>query len=177
LDQLQQHYDVTLQWHSFQLRPPGSPPLPPEYRARIEASRPRLARQAHEQYGIEMHPGPLETDSHPALIAEKFAEAHGKGAEFHRAVMSAYWQQARTIDDLTTLKELATQVGLSADELEAALSLPQYEQAVEQDIRLAQEYGLEGVPALIFAEKYLVVGAQPYNVLKQVTERVLAEQP
>lgn len=177
MDQLQQHYDVTLRWHSFQLRPPGSPPLPPEYRARIEASRPRLARQAREQYGIEMHPGPLETDSRPALIAEKFAEAHGKGAEFHRAVMSAYWQQARPIDDLTTLKELATQVGLSADELEAALSLPQYEQAVEQDIRLAQEYGLEGVPALIFAEKYLVVGAQPYNVLKQVTERVLAEQP
>jgi predicted DsbA family dithiol-disulfide isomerase len=37
-------------------------------------------------------------------------------------------------------------------------------------------YGLDGVPALVFADKYLVSGAQPYNVLKQVVEKVQAEQ-
>lgn len=126
-------------------------------------------------YGLEIHAGPFETDSRPALIAEKFAEAHGKGEEFHRAVMAAYWQQARTIDDMAVLKELATQVGLPTEHFEEALTQPAYEEAVEQDVQLAQEYGLDGVPALIFAEKYLVVGAQPYNLLKQVVERVLTE--
>ncbi len=167
---------MAIQWHAFQLRPPGSPPLSPEYRARIEASRPRLERQAREMYGIELHTGPFEIDSRPALIADKFAEAHGKGAEFHRAVMAAYWQQARTIDDTAVLKELATQVDLPTEQFEEALTQATYEEAVEQDIQLAREYGLDSVPALIFAEKYLVVGAQPYDLLKQVVERVLTEQ-
>jgi predicted DsbA family dithiol-disulfide isomerase len=46
---------------------------------------------------------------------------------------------------------------------------------VSADIDLARQYRLDGVPALVFAEKYLVMGAQPYNVLKQVVERVQAE--
>ncbi|RIK33684.1 MAG: disulfide bond formation protein DsbA, partial [Chloroflexi bacterium] len=32
------------------------------------------------------------------------------------------------------------------------------------------------VPAMVFAEKYLVSGAQPYPVLVEVTERVRALQ-
>ncbi len=37
-------------------------------------------------------------------------------------------------------------------------------------------YGLQGVPALIFNNKYLVSGVQPYEVLKQVVEKVLSVQ-
>jgi predicted DsbA family dithiol-disulfide isomerase len=40
---------------------------------------------------------------------------------------------------------------------------------------LAREYRLDGVPALVFAERYLVVGAQPYDTLKQVVEKVQEE--
>jgi predicted DsbA family dithiol-disulfide isomerase len=176
LEQLQRNCDVTVRWHSFQLHPPGSPPIPAAHRARIEASRPLFERQARERYGLEIHAGPFETDSRPALIAEKFAEAQGKEAEFHQAVMAAYWQQARSIDDLRVLQELAEQVGLDTSNFPEILSEPAYEAEVERDLWQAQEYGLDGVPALIFANKYLVMGAQPYNVLKQIVERVQAER-
>jgi predicted DsbA family dithiol-disulfide isomerase len=175
LEKLQKNYDIAIHWRSFQLRPPGSPPLPPEYRARIEASRPMFAKRAREQYGLEVHPGPFGINSRPALIAEKFAESQGKGEAFHEAVMKAYWQEAQRIDDEEVLKKIAASVGLNTDNFSSALKNPEYEAEVSADIALAEQYQLTGVPALVFADRYLVMGAQPYEVLQQVTERVQAE--
>ena len=47
----------------------------------------------------------------------------------------------------------------------------------DDDIALAQEYGINGVPALVFANKYLVSGAQPYSVLQQVIAQIQGEAP
>ena len=41
---------------------------------------------------------------------------------------------------------------------------------------MAHAYGLTSVPALIFADHYLIMGAQPYQVLKQVVERGIEEE-
>jgi predicted DsbA family dithiol-disulfide isomerase len=131
---------------------------------------------AREQYGLEMNPGPLDTNSRPALVLEKCAQAEGKGAAFHVTTMRAYWEQARDIGDPAVLKEIAEQVGLSTRDFEQILTSEAFNEQVEADIELAQEYGLTGVPALIFADRYLVVGAQPYPLLRQVVERVMQEE-
>ena len=134
-----------------------------------------LEKRAREQYGLDLNVGPFGIDSRPALIAEKYAEAQGRGATFHKAVMQAYWQQARSIDDKAVLKEIVEQVGLSNENFDDVLANPAYDAAVSADVDLAREYGLTGVPALVFADRYLVVGAQPYEVFKQVAEKILEE--
>jgi predicted DsbA family dithiol-disulfide isomerase len=53
---------------------------------------------------------------------------------------------------------------------------PTYDAEVSADIDLAREYRLDGVPALVFADRYLVMGAQPYEVLKQIVEKVQDEE-
>ena len=135
-----------------------------------------LEKRAHEQYGLDINAGPFGIDSRSALIAEKYAESQEKGEAFHKAVMKAYWQQARAIDDQHVLKEIAEQVGLDTENFETVMSDPTYDAEVSADVELAREYGLDGVPALVFAEKYLVVGAQPYDTLKQVIEKILEEE-
>ncbi len=115
MEQLQEQYDLTIHWRSFELRPAGSPPISPQRRAQIEASRPLFQKRAHEQYGLDIDAGPFGIDSRPALIAEKYAESQGKGEAFHKAVMKAYWQQARSIDDKAVLTEIAEQVGLNTE--------------------------------------------------------------
>ena len=162
-------------WRSFELRPKGSPPIPPEYRKRIEATRPRLIQLARETYGLELQPGPMGIDSRPALIGAKYAERQGHGDAYHAAVFRAYWQQAQRIDDRQVLAEIAESIGLERDAFLAALEDEQYEAAVIADIRQAYAYGLNGVPALVFADKYLVSGAQPYAVLREVVEKVEEE--
>jgi len=73
------------------------------------------------------------------------------------------------------LKEIMSRVGLDETHYEAAIQNPDHVAAVDADIAQAYAYGLQGVPALIFNNKYLVSGAQPYQVLKQVVEKVLEE--
>lgn len=162
-------------WRAFELRPQGAPPIPPEYRARIEAARPRLNAIAKEQYGLELKPGPFGINSRPALVGAKFAEAQGVGKEFHRAVMRAYWEEARDIGAPETLAQLAEAVGLPRAEFLASLHDASYDRAVQEDIDQAAAYGLSGVPAIVFDMRYLVSGAQPYPVLVEVTEKVLTE--
>jgi len=176
LEKLEEQFDVDIHWRSFELRPASSPPLPPEYRKRIEASRPMFEKRAREQYGLDIDVGPFGIDSRPALIADKYAESQGKGQVFHKAVMKAYWQQARAIDDKHVLKEIAEHVGLNTENFETVLTDPTYDAEVSADIELAREYRLNGVPALVFADRYLVVGAQPYDVLKQVVEKIQEEE-
>jgi predicted DsbA family dithiol-disulfide isomerase len=144
--------------------------------AQIEASRPMLEKRAREQYGLEIHAGPFGIDSRPALIGDKVAEAQGKGPAYHKAAMSAYWQQAQAIDDKEVLKKIATSVGLDSGEFMAGLDNPVFNEQVSEDIELANMYGLSGVPALVFNDKYLVVGAQPYAALKQVVEQIQKEE-
>src|SRR5438876_851233 len=83
--------------------------------ARIETLRPMLVKRARDECGLELNVGPSGIDSRPALIAEKYAEVQGKGATFHAALMQAYWQQARSIDDRVVLKEIAEQVDLNTE--------------------------------------------------------------
>lgn len=149
--------------------------MPPEYRAMIMAGRPRLIAMAREQYGLELNQGPLGVDSRPALIGAKFAEANGAGEAYHRAVFRAYWEQAADIGDLETLAGIAAGVGLDRPAFLAALDDPAHSAAVDADIEQARAYGLSGVPALVFADRYLVSGAQPYPTLKEVTAQVRGE--
>ena len=175
MEKLEQEFDVSVHWRAFELRPAGSPPVSAQHQARIEASRGALERRAREEYGLELNIGPFGIDSRPALIADKYAEAQGKGAEFHKAVNHAYWQEARSIADSAVLQAIAEQVGLNVENFDEVLKDTEYDDAVSADIDLAREYGLSAVPALVFAGKYLVMGAQPYATLKQIAEKILAE--
>lgn len=162
MEKLKQEFDVQVHWRSFELRPAGSPPIPPEYAARIAQSRPAFAAAMKNDHGVDIVPGPFGIDARPSLILDKYADAHGRGAEFHIAVLEAYWLRGEDISDAVVLSRIAVGVGLPADALQAATADTKYAAQVDADISQARAYGLSGVPATVFAGKYLVSGAQPY---------------
>ncbi len=169
---LEASHGVEVEWHSYELRPKGSPPIPESYMKRIEETRPRLAAMAQEQFGITLKPGRFGIDSRPALIGAKFAETQGKGNEYHKAVMSAYWEQGRDIEDIVVLEDIAVSLGLEGADFLASLKDRSYEALVDTDILTAQQMELSGVPALLFEHKYLIPGAQPYDELVNALEYV-----
>jgi len=116
--------------------------------------------------------GPFGTDSRPALIGAKYAEEQGVGKAYHDAMFRAYWQNALHIDQMDVLLDVAESVGLEREAFATALENPTYLHLVLADITQAQALGLQGVPAMIFAGKYLVSGAQPYDVLSKVADDV-----
>lgn len=175
MEKLEQSHPVSVYWRSFELRPQGAPPISAEYKARIDAGRPRLYAIARQNYGLELNQGPFGIDSRPALIAAKYAEARGVGPAYHAAVMRAYWLEAKAIDQMEVLEDIFVAVGLKREAVQTAISEEMLVQAVLDDEAQAQAYGISGVPALVFVNKYLVSGAQPYDVLTRVVEQVTKE--
>lgn len=176
LGKLQEDYDVGIRWRAFLLRPPGTPPISSERRGMIEAEHKHVQQLARTQYGLELHPGPIGINTLSAHIAVKYAEAYAKGDSFHFAVMKSYWQEARPINDKEVLKIIAAQIGLNGEGLATAWKDSTFAAAVGADIKLAATYGIHSVPTLLFDEKYLVTGAQPYQVLKRVMDKIQKEE-
>jgi predicted DsbA family dithiol-disulfide isomerase len=176
LEALKASHNVTVRWRSFELRPKGAPPISEEYQATIAVKRQYFQEMARDHYGVEINEGPFGIDSRPALVGAKYAEAQGVGDAYHEAVFRAYWQEARSIEEIAVLADIAAEVGLDRDAFVAALGEEAWDMAVTADVYQAYRYGLNGVPALVFGNKYLVSGAQPYEVLTQVVEQISSEQ-
>jgi predicted DsbA family dithiol-disulfide isomerase len=159
-------------WHSFELRPAGGPPISEAYRQRVLAARPVFAASMKEELGVEINSGPFGINSRPSLIGAKFAEEQGAGEAYHWAVLRAYWEEEKDISDLGVLGEIAAGVGLDPDRYQESLDHAPYGAQVNADIEQAMEYGLSGVPSMIFANKYLIVGAQPLPVLEEAVVEI-----
>lgn len=172
LETLKTTHGVTVRWRSYELRPAGSPPIPEWYRERIKAARPQFEAMAKERYNLVIHSGPFGINSRPALLGAKYAEQHGVGDAYHAAMFRAYWQEAQDISDMMVLRNVADGVGLAGTAFVTALTNPEMIALVDSDIALAQENEITGVPAMVLLNRYLVMGAQPYEELARIIEQI-----
>ena len=147
--------------------------FPPEYLSRIEAS---PWRALAEEAGLVMKRGTRLINTRLALSAAEFAREQGLFDAMHLALFKAYWEQTGDIESIEGLKEIATQVGLEADAMAVELETGRYEDILDANRREATQVGINGIPAHVFGLRYLVMGAHPYEILKQVADKVAAEQ-
>lgn len=115
-----------------------------------------------------------------ALEGAKYAEEKGAGPAYHEAMFRAHFVEDRDFGDLETLGDLAAEVGLDRAGFLEAVKSGAYGPQVDADISQAQAYGLQGVPALLIEQKYLVSGAQPTEALLDIVQQVrqrLADNP
>jgi predicted DsbA family dithiol-disulfide isomerase len=181
VDALQTTHDLALRWHAYELRPAGAPPIPPEYLAHIERSRPRVQQMFLDQHGVEIQPGPFGIATRDAHIATTWVESQSAdaGLRFHDRVFRAYWVESQNISDPDVLAACVTAVGLDGAALKAMLADPaqraRFEAEAEADIDQASAMNLSGVPALIFEGRYLVPGAVPTETLRRIVDQLQAE--
>ncbi|MDO5511779.1 DsbA family protein [Corynebacterium sp.] len=98
------------------------------------------------------------------------AREEGKGEEWDAAVKRAYFTDGRNIADHATLSEIAAGVGLDAEPVFADPTM--YAQEVAEDIALARQIGVQGVPFFVFDGQLAVSGAQPVEVFRQALEEL-----
>jgi predicted DsbA family dithiol-disulfide isomerase len=119
---------------------------------------------------------PVVANTRKAHEATEFAKDDGRLPEFHRAVFAAYWEEGANIGDDDVLCHLADDCGLAGDALRPALADGRYKQRVEDQMAWAREAGLSGVPSFVFNEKFVLVGAQDYDVFADIARRMLRKQ-
>lgn len=99
------------------------------------------------------------------------AKDAGLGTEMHERLLRAHLSEGRVLDDVDTLVELATDIGLPADRARAVATSRDYQAEVEADISEARKLGVRGVPFFVLNRAYGVSGAQPAEALRSALSK------
>jgi predicted DsbA family dithiol-disulfide isomerase len=105
-----------------------------------------------------------------------WAGTQGREHDLKMALFEAFFTNRENVNDPEVLADTAARIGLDRDEALAVLRDARF----AEEVRLAEQTwtskGIQGVPAMIFNQKYLVTGAQGTenfaSILRQLTEEV-----
>jgi predicted DsbA family dithiol-disulfide isomerase len=129
-----------------------------------------------ESVGLAMEQRDVIINSRRALGAAEFAREHGLYSEMHQALFKAHWEKTAKLENVDDLVRVGEGVGLDPGELRSAIEQGRYDDVLDENRRLATSAGIDAIPAHIFARRYLVMGAQPYEVLKEVVDRIATDE-
>ena len=124
------------------------------------------------EVGLQMESRDVIINSRRALGAAEFAREHGKYDEMHHALFKAHWEKTGKLENVDDLVQIGESIGLDGGALRQAIEDGRYEQVIDETRQEAESVGINAIPAHVFGGRYLVVGAQPYDVFKQVLERI-----
>jgi len=127
-----------------------------------------------ESVGLKMKTRDVIINSRRALGAAEFARANGRFEAMHHALFQAHWEGTGKLEDVDDLVRIGEGVGLDGKELREAVEAKLFDEVIDENRRMASSAGIDAIPAHVFAGRFLVLGAQPYEVLKQVVERISA---
>jgi len=130
--------------------------------------------QTARDSGIDMKRPSLIPNTRKAHEATEFAKDAGRLLPFHRAVFRAYWEREENIGDVDMLCRATAEAGIDADGLREAIADGRYASRVEEQIAWARAAGITGVPTFIFDERFALVGAQDYEVFRDVARRIVS---
>lgn len=102
----------------------------------------------------------------------------GQGAywEVFDGLQNALFVENRDIASLDVIEEVVSQTSVNLDKWKAQFEKPETEQAVIEDLQRVQAYGIQGAPALVINQKYLISGAQPQEIIEQTIETIAEEE-
>jgi predicted DsbA family dithiol-disulfide isomerase len=165
-------------WRPFELHPEAPVEgIPREVyfgRARSEQMHSYMQSVA-QSVGLEMQTRDVIINSRRALGAAEFARDHGRFNEMHQALFKAHWEGTGRLEEVDDLVRIGQSVELDGDELRKAVEENRYAGVIDENRRVASSVGIDAIPAHVFGRRYLVLGAQPYDVLKEIVERAAVE--
>ncbi len=155
------------------------PEIPPEGRPRDEVLPAAYMAKAQEgvnrlatSVGLQLKLHERLINSRPALQAAEFAREQGRFEPMHRELMKAYWDEGLDVSDMVVLREVATRAGVDIAGMEAAIEENRFGDYLDARRHEAEELGINGIPAHVIADKYLVMGAQPYDLFERVMAKL-----
>lgn len=184
---------IQVEWRSFQLDPElkSMPGVSVEqYLAERKGQSMEWSRQAHAHVTAMAKSVGLTYNFDKAVIGNswdahrliQFAKSIGSNAQFsnlgdaaEEAIFKAYFTEGKDVADHAVLLEIATSLGMDAAEVSEVLHSQAFADAVNGDLLLARQFGVQGVPFFVFDRKYAVSGAQEPATFLQVLSKSFSE--
>jgi len=186
LNSLPQKDSIQVIWHSFELNPSLQYILerdPYSYIAEIKGQTREWSVRIHDSLTQSAKNVGLEYNFEKAKITNSFdahrviqlAKKYNLTDEVEERFFKAYFTDGELMSDHATLIRLATEVGLSKDEVTKVLETDQYDREVKKDVAEARSMGANGVPFFVIDRKYVVNGAQDTAVFTNTLKKAFAE--
>ena len=160
-----------IRWHPFELNPDMpedgqdlSEHITGKYGITPEQSRENRARliALGNDFGFTFTYGPTSRmhNSFRAHQLIEWAEAFDAQHKMKLALFAAHFTEARNVNDIDVLADIATSIGLDGAAARSALLAQTHADSVRTKEQFWTAQGVSGVPAMVFQQKYLVTGAQ-----------------
>lgn len=186
LNSFSQKDSIQVVWHSFELNP--NLKYKPErdayaYVAEIKGQTREWSVKVHDSLAKTAKSIGLDYNFDLAKITNSFdahrviqlAKKYNLTNEVEERFFKAYFTDGELMSDHSTLIRLASEAGLSADEVTTVLESNQYAEEVKKDVAEARRLGVTGVPFFVMDRKYAVSGAQETGVFAETLQKAFKE--
>lgn len=167
---MKKEFPIEDEWISFQLRPhtpaDGIPFAELFPGADMKERYARLNKMG-APFGIRFGERTFLSNSRYALEASECARDREKYDSFHERVFRGYFTDLLDIGNLTTLLDLAKEVGLDPVDLNRALEEGYYASRIEEAMQEAARRGISAVPTFIINDTERIVGVVPLEKFKE----------
>jgi predicted DsbA family dithiol-disulfide isomerase len=165
---------VEAKWLPFELHP-EVPRQGIALPAVLTGNRGRLDEMAAE-VGLVMRRRDRRINTRLALSTAEFARERGKYDEVRVALMKAHWEATADLDRVEDLQRIASGAGLDPADLQRGLDEGRYEALLDRHRADAMSMGINAIPAHIVDQRYLLLGAQPYEAFIEVLDTLHADE-
>ena len=165
-----------MEWKAFELKP-GTPPegIPRPFKDGANSELTGPMKAAADAVGLwNMRRQPFVPSSRLAMQGALYAKSQNAFEAYHKATFKAFWEESKNIGDDQILQEIFEQSQLDWTEFYSPKNLTIFSQQMGIQLREPHLYGISAVPAFIL-DRYLIMGAQPYEVFQQVMNRLHQE--
>jgi predicted DsbA family dithiol-disulfide isomerase len=185
LSQFKHKDKLEISWRSFELAP-GFKTDPnkflPQFLQELYGTSPEHVQGMIDQVANSANDAGLEYNLNKAIPANSFnahrlshfAKDHRMEEKMKERLFKAYFTEGKNIDDITTLTELANEIGLNATEVKTILEGTKYVYEVNYDLTEAKQTGVTSVPKYVFNGNNMVSGAQDSNTYLKILEEEFA---
>lgn len=178
--------DVRVEWRSFQLQPQMVTDASLRINEYLATTKGMPIAQVEQMQARVREMGASEGITFAmdrVVVANTFnahrllqwAQAEGRGDAVKDRLLQAYFTEGANVDDASTLRALAIEVGLDAAQAAALLAGDAFADEVRRDMAEARQNRISGVPFFVFDQKYAISGAQPPELFDQALARAHAE--
>lgn len=167
---MQEDFDIEVEWLGYELHPEtprgGVSTVELLGPSRAAAAGPYMKRFA-QSLGVEIGEPDHVSNTRRILAMTEYARDHGKLIAFRDLAMEAHWLDGRNLESDEDLLEIASKVGLNADDALAAADSKTYLQRVDAARAQAAANRISAIPTFLFGDRR-VVGCQSYDAVKKV---------
>jgi predicted DsbA family dithiol-disulfide isomerase len=185
LEQFEHREHVRVTWRAFELQPDTEPSsahpglteaamlaerkgMPVEQVRQMFAQVTAVAASVGLAYDFDTVVPANTFDAHRLVHVARELGGDAVAADVVERLMSAHFEHGRVVDDREVLVAVATEAGLDADRVRAALDAGAGAGAVRADEAEAAALGIQGVPFVVAGRRLGVSGAQPVEVFAQL---------